>query len=117
VGSALADLLLVAHAAFVLFVVLGGVLVVRWPRAAWAHLPAAAWGAIVELAGWVCPLTPWELRLRSGALPGDSDFVERLLEPLVYPGWLTRDWQIAMGAGVIVLNAVVYGVAIARRRR
>jgi hypothetical protein len=115
----LADLVLAVHLLFVLFVVGGGLLVLRWPRVAWAHLPAAAWGAWVEFAGWICPLTPREdrLRLAGGERPGGGDFVERVLLPVLYPGWLTRETQVALGAAAVVLNLAVYAWVIARRRR
>jgi hypothetical protein len=115
----LADAVLILHAVFVLFVIAGGLLVLRWPRLAWVHLPAAAWGALVEFAGWICPLTPLEDRLRAAAGEpiGTGDFLERLLLPLLYPDWLTRSTQVALGAAVVVLNAVIYAMAIARRHR
>ncbi len=113
-----ADLVLVLHAAFVAFVVAGGLAVRRWPRVAWLHVPAAAWGATVELAGWVCPLTPLEnaLRMRAGAAPYDSDFVARALLPLLYPDGLTRPVQVALGVLVVAVNALVY-LDVSRRGR
>jgi hypothetical protein len=57
---AAADLVVGVHAAFVIFVVLGGLIVVRWPRFAWVHVPAAVWGVLIEFADWICPLTPLE---------------------------------------------------------
>ena len=60
-----ADLVLLLHLTFVLFVVTGGLLLLKWPRLAWLHLPAAIWGAIVEYTGWICPLTPIENTLRA----------------------------------------------------
>ncbi|HXH06453.1 MAG TPA: DUF2784 domain-containing protein [Vicinamibacterales bacterium] len=115
----LADAVVVLHLAFVGFVVLGGLLVLRWPCLAWAHLPAAAWGALVELAGWTCPLTPLEQELR--ALAGErvhgGDFVARYLLPVLYPEGLTRRVQIALGAAVVAVNAVLYAVIAAGRRR
>jgi hypothetical protein len=60
IASLLADLLVALHLAFVVFVVAGGLLVLRWPRLAWVHVPAAVWGALVEVTGWICPLTPVE---------------------------------------------------------
>lgn len=111
-----ADLLVIAHLGFILFVVFGGFAAIRWPRTAWVHLPAAAWGAIVELAGWVCPLTPIENRLRIAG--GDSaysgDFIERYLLPVIYPTGLTREIQVALGIGVVALNLVAYAF-VARR--
>jgi hypothetical protein len=64
----LADLVVLVHVVFVIFTILGGLLAARWRRLAWIHLPAVIWGAIVELFGWVCPLTPLEnwLRQRGG---------------------------------------------------
>jgi hypothetical protein len=115
--TAIADGILVLHLAFVAFVVLGGVLVLRWPRLAWLHLPAAAWGALVEFAGWVCPLTPLEeaLRRRAGAAPGSGSFVERHVLDVLYPDWLTRPTQFALGLVVVVVNAGVYALVLRRR--
>ena len=114
-----AVLVVVAHLAFVLFVVLGGLLVMKWPRVAWAHAPAAAWGAVVELTGWVCPLTPLEqlLRERAGASAYQGDFVARYLLPVLYPEGLTRDAQIALGIAVLALNGAVYVAAFRKRSR
>ena len=113
----LADLTVLAHAAFVVFVVAGGLAVWRWPRVAWAHLPAAVWGVAIEWTGAVCPLTPLENRLRAlgggGAYSGD--FVGEYVLPLLYPAGLTRPVQIALGALVLLLNAAIYGWLLRRR--
>jgi len=110
--EALADSVLILHLCFILFVVLGGVLVLRWRWMAWAHLPAAAWGALVELAGWICPLTPLEIVLRRAAGRGvyDTTFVERYLVPIVYPSGLTREVQMVLGLLVLGVNLAVYGM-------
>ena len=112
-----ADLLVLVHLGFVGFVALGGVLAFRWPRVAWAHLPAAAWGAAIEFTGWICPLTPLEneLRARGGAAPYTGDFVARYLMPLLYPEGLTRNAQLGLGALVLVLNAAIYACVVRRR--
>ena len=112
----LADLVVLVHAAFVVFVVAGGLLVVRWPRLAWAHVPAAAWGALIEFAGWVCPLTPLELflRTRAGEQGYRGDFVEHYVLPILYPDWLTRPTQFALGAAVLIVNLVVYAIVVWR---
>ena len=106
----LAEIVVGLHVGFVLFVVLGGLLVLRWPRVAWLHLPAAVWGALIEFAGWICPLTPLENRLRraSGASEYAGGFVEHYLLPVLYPTGLTRGVQYVLGAGVLVVNAAVY---------
>jgi hypothetical protein len=112
-----ADAVLAAHLAFVLFVVCGGLLVLRTPRLAWLHLPAVAWAAFVELSGSICPLTPLEVTLRRGA--GEAgyagDFVEHYLVALIYPDGLTRELQMAIGATVLLINLLVYFVLWRRR--
>lgn len=106
----LADATVVLHLAFVLFVVAGGLLVLRWHRVAWVHLPAAAWGVWVEFAGWICPLTPLEnwLRLRGGQSVYTATFIDQYLVPILYPAGLSRDIQWILGAFVLMANAVVY---------
>jgi hypothetical protein len=106
----LADLVLVVHLAFVVFVLCGGMLVLKWRWIAWLHLPAALWGAIVEFTGWICPLTPLEnwLRARGGETSYHSDFIAQYLLPILYPGDLTRGIQLLFGTVVFVLNAVMY---------
>jgi hypothetical protein len=111
-----ADLAVVAHLAFILFVFLGGLLVLRWPRAAWAHIPAAAWGVLVEVGGFYCPLTPLENRLRQagGEAGYDGGFVEHYLLPVLYPDGLTREIQLLLGLAVLLANLAVYGVILHR---
>jgi hypothetical protein len=115
----LADLVVAFHLAFVIFVVLGGLLVLRWPRVAWLHIPAAVWGAWIEFAGWICPLTPLEnaLRERGGAATYETSFVERYLMPVLYPDALTTPMQWALGALVVVVNAAIYGAVLRRSRK
>jgi hypothetical protein len=108
--SWLADLILCVHLGFVLFVIFGGLLVLKWRWIAWLHLPAALWGAVVEFTGWICPLTPLEnwLREQGGEATYRSDFITQYLLPVLYPEDLTRDLQLLLGTGVVVLNAAVY---------
>ncbi len=105
----LATAVVLVHMAFVAFVVLGGLLALRWPRVAWVHVPAAAWAAAIALVGWICPLTPFEnwLRIQGGAAPYTTGFLEHYLLPILYPVGLTRTVQIATGAFVIAVNALV----------
>lgn len=106
-----ADLVLPFHLAFVLFVLAGGLLVLKWPRLAWLHLPAVAWGAVVEFTGWICPLTPLEnaLRAMARAAAYDSDFIAHYILPLLYPAQLTRDIQLILGFVVLGVNVALYG--------
>jgi len=114
----LADVVLLAHAGFVVFVVLGGLPVLRWPRLAWLHLPAVAWGAGIEFAGAICPLTPLEIHLRSlaGQQGYAGGFVEHYVFALLYPEGLTRNVQLALGLLVLVINALVYAIVWRRHR-
>ena len=115
----LADAVVVLHFAFVLFVVLGGLFALRWPRAAWYHLPAAVWGAGIEFLGGICPLTPLEIRLRrlGGEAGYSGGFVEHYILPVLYPQALTRDVQYILGGIVIALNLFIYGIVWRRLRR
>jgi hypothetical protein len=115
----LAGLIVLLHVAFVLFVAGGGLLALRWPRAIWLHLPALAWGVVIEWAGWICPLTPLEnaLRRRGGQAEYQGDFIERYILPLLYPVELTRGRQVFLGALVLAVNGLVYWWVFRRRRR
>ena len=116
--SLLADLVLVVHATFILFVVLGGLLLLWQPRIAWVHIPCAIWGAWVELAGWICPLTPLEVDLRTRAreIGDEGGFIERYVTAALYPQGLTREIQIGLGIAVVAVNVIIYVVAIKRAR-
>jgi hypothetical protein len=115
----LASLVLAAHLGFVLFVVLGGLLVLKWPRVAWAHLPAAAWGVLIEYSGWICPLTPLEnwLRAQGGESGYAGGFVEHYLLRTLYPEGLTRRDQLVLGTIVLAINVAAYAALVARKRR
>jgi hypothetical protein len=114
-----ADFVVLLHLAFILFVVLGGLVVFRWPRFMWLHMPAAAWGAFIEFSGRVCPLTPLENRLQiaAGETGYSGGFIEAYLIPVVYPDRLTRWVQISLGVGVVAINLVFYGLIVGRRPR
>lgn len=115
--SLLADAVIVIHFLFILFVVAGGLLILRWPRMVWLHLPAAGWGAFIEFAGWICPLTPLENHLRrlGGEVPYTGDFVVQYLVPVIYPAGLTATAQYLLGGLVIALNLLIYGYIFYRR--
>jgi hypothetical protein len=114
----LADCVVLLHAAFVTFVVLGGFLAWRWRWVVLAHVPCALWGIAIEYAGWICPLTPLEnaLRARAGLAGYRSGFVEHYVIPALYPAGLARPTQAVLGTIVLGVNLVAYGVLIRRLR-
>lgn len=118
VAHVLATLVVLAHVAFVAFVVIGGALALRWPKAAYLQLLAAAWAIYVEWSGAICPLTPIENRFRAaaGLQAYAGDFVEEYVFPLLYPEGLTRSAQLVIGAAVLAINACTYLVVLRRRR-
>ncbi len=116
----LADAVVVFHALFIVFTVLGGLLALRWPKLALLHIPAAAWGVIVQVVvGGRCPLTPleWYFRERGGEAGYGESFIDHYLTSLIYvddpPAWL----HMSLGVFVLAINATVYGILIARWRR
>ena len=107
----LADAVVVVHGAFILFVIAGGLLLLRLPRLVWLHLPAAVWGAFIEFSGRICPLTPLENRLRldAGVAGYGGGFVAHYLLPLIYPSGLTASLQYLLGGTVLLVNGAIYG--------
>lgn len=114
-----ADLVLLLHLAFVLFVMTGGLLLLKWPRLAWLHLPAAIWGALVEYTGWICPLTPIEntLLATAGESAYNSDFIGHYLLPLLYPAGLTGNVQVLLGTVVVLVNGMIYWLVFGKPSR
>jgi len=113
-----ADLLLILHLAFILFVALGGFLVLRLQRLIWLHLPAVVWGTLSEFLGVICPLTPLETALRElgGGSGYEGDFIAHYITAVIYPSGLTRGTQIALGFGALLLNVTIYGYWLMRKR-
>lgn len=111
-----ADAVVLFHLFFIVFVLAGGLAVWRWPRVALVHVPTMAWGMIVEFMHVYCPLTPLEnaLRLKAGEQGYEGGFVEHYLIPLIYPAALTPAIQLWLGAIVVSINALVYGVLLFR---
>jgi hypothetical protein len=118
-AGVLADLVVVVHFAFLLFVVLGGLLLLRWPRVALAHVPAAVWGVLIEFGSWICPLTPLENHFR--ALAGEAGysggFIQHYVTAVLYPDGLTRGQQVGLGLFALAVNVAVYTWVILRRAR
>jgi uncharacterized protein DUF2784 len=107
-----ADAVIALHALFIVFVMLGALLVVWRPRFSCLHLPAVVWAALLEFNGWICPLTPLEvaLRQRAGDAGYEGGFIDHYIVAAIYPAGLTRDIQILLGALVVTLNVIAYGV-------
>lgn len=114
-----ADLLVVVHFVFIVFVMFGGLLVLKWRKVAILHIPCAIWGALVEFSGWICPLTPFERYLReaAGGAAYSGGFIDHYIMPLIYPTGLTRGMQISLGITVVIVNLCVYGLVIINRSR
>ena len=115
----LADATAIFHLAFVLFVAFGGLLVLRWRKLAWVHLPVAIWGALIEIANWTCPLTTYEntFRVRAGIQGYQEGFIAHHIYRLIYPPGLTRGVQLAIAIIVFVINTAVYARVFPIRRR
>ena len=115
----LADVVLLIHMAFIVFVIIGGFFACRWRWLPWVHLPAAVWGAAIEFGGWICPLTPLEnwLRQASGEAGYPGGFIEHYLIPVVYPVGLTPKIQMYLGLGVLLSNVIAYSLVWRSRSR
>jgi hypothetical protein len=114
--SILADFVVFIHFLFIVFAVAGSVLVLKWRWIMYVHLLCAAWAALIMMAGWICPLTPLEnsLRRSAGQAGYTEGFIEYYLIPIIYPAGLTREIQIWLGVGVIIINAMLYGYVVYR---
>jgi len=114
-----ADLLVAVHFAFIVFVVLGGFLVLKWGKVAILHIPCVLWGGLIEFSGWICPLTPVERYLRevAGGEAYSGGFIDHYIMPLVYPTGLTREMQISLGIIILISNLGIYGLVIFRRTK
>lgn len=113
-----ADALIIVHLSFIVFVLFGALLLLKWPKMILLHLPCLVWGILVEFMGWYCPLTPLEntFRKQAGLEMYSGDFVMQYIMPVIYPPELTRGFQIIFGAIVLIMNLVIYGYLIWRRR-
>jgi len=114
IAKLIADSLTVIHFGFILFVVLGGIPVLKWRKFFWFHIPCVLWGTIIELTGWICPLTPLEIyfREKAGIAGYKGGFIDHYIIPLVYPQGLTRNTQIMLGIALLVINLCIYGAVL-----
>jgi hypothetical protein len=114
-----ADLVLMTHFAFIVLVVAGGLAVYRHGWFAWVHVPAASWGAFIELSGRICPMTTLEniLRVRAGQEDYANSFVEQYILPVIYPAGLTRQVQLVLAGLVVAVNVIIYGIILLRKSR
>ena len=114
----LANAVVIVHALFIVFIVLGGFVAWRWRRVAVLHVPAAIWGVLIEYRGWICPLTPLEnsLRTKAGQSGYSGGFIEHYLLPAIYPAGLTPRIQIILGTAVLIINIRAYTVFLRRLR-
>ena len=106
----LAELIVILHLLFIVFAMFGGLLVIKWPRLVWLHIPVVVWGALTEFLGLICPLTPLEIWLRqqAGADPYQGGFISHYLMPLIYPPGLTPGMQWLLGGGLVIFNILIY---------
>jgi hypothetical protein len=114
-----ADLTLLLHLLFILFVIFGGLLCLHRFRWAWLHLPAMIWGVWVEWAGWICPLTPMENHFRQLASSQEysGGFIEHYLIPVIYPEQLTVSLQWVLGGLVLIVNIFIYLYVFQKKRK
>lgn len=112
----LADLVVIVHLSFVAFVVAGGLLALKWRKFAYLHIPAVSWAVVVEIMGWVCPLTPVEIWLRenAGEKGYSTGFIEHYILPVLYPAELTRTVQLILGILLLFLNVAIYSWIVCR---
>ena len=117
--SFLADLLVVFHLVFIIYVMAGALLLFKRPKTLWLHLPACFWGMTVEFTGWICPLTPWEIQLRrlAGEEGYTGSFIAHYLIPIIYPSGLTPEVQMLLGGTVLIVNLRLYTLILIKKRK
>ena len=115
----LADLVLVLHLSFILFVIFGALLVFKYPRLIWIHIPVATYGMLISFFRWICPLTPLEnyFRVLAGEQGYEGGFIAHYILPVIYPLGITTGFAIAMGTFVLLLNGILYGMFIYRNKK
>ena len=105
-----ADIILIIHFLFILFVIFGALLFFVVKKIVFIHIPAIIWGIYIELTNSICPLTyleNWFLH-KANLTTYSEGFIQNYLVPIVYPVSLTKQLQIFLGIGLIVINIVIY---------
>ncbi|MDH4319106.1 MAG: DUF2784 domain-containing protein [Desulfobulbaceae bacterium] len=117
-NSFIADLLVILHFSFIIFVVFGGLPTLKWPSLAILHIPSVIWGALLEFYGWMCPLTHLEQHFRRSASDSgyQGGFIQHYLIPIIYPHDLTREVQLGLGLAVVFLNLFIYSAHILKKQ-
>jgi len=115
----LADLVLIMHLMFIIFVIFGGILVLKWHSIIWFHIPSAIWGILIEFKGWICPLTYLENYLREtvDTTKYSGDFIQHYLTPVIYPSLLTIEIQYLLGITVFLVNLIIYSMVWRHRKK
>lgn len=115
--SVLADVVVLLHFGFILFATFGALLIVRWPRLIWLHLPAVVWALTIEVYGGVCPLTPLENWLNQ--IGGDDgyneSFIQHYLVAVIYPDHMTKTTAYLLATVLVFINIAIYSWLIKRR--
>ena len=114
-----ANLTLIAHLMFILFVIFGGLLYLIFSKIIYIHLPALLWGIYVELTNSICPLTYLEnWFLNKGNLTTYSNnFISNYIFPIIYPDSLTAEIQIYLGVSLIIINILIYSLIFKNLRK
>ena len=106
-----ANLTLIIHLIFILFVIFGGLFFFIFSKIIYIHLPCLFWGIYIELTNFVCPLTYLEnwFLYKGGLTTYSNDFIRNYLIQIIYPKGLTNEIQIYLGISLIVINILIYG--------
>ena len=109
-----ANLTLIVHLIFILYVVFGGLIFFIFSKTIFIHPPALLWGIYIELTNSVCPLTYLEnwFLYQGGLTTYSNDFINNYLFPIIYPEGLTAEIQIYLGVSLIVINILIYGLIL-----
>ena len=114
-----ADVTLIVHFAFIIFVVFGALLFFVSTKIIYVHVPALIWGIYIELTHSVCPLTyleNWFLQ-KANLTTYSEGFIQNYLVPIVYPKNLTEDLQTYSAIALIVANMIMYGLIISKSKK